>query len=120
MHPAKWDADDCYAEEDAKEDVAEPYPNAANKEPQHVHEEIQASVLRFYFSHPRTKRPQGKHAQLEDLQAEGNADDCYYQPYGSNQILNGNRQSAEDDPNDVAKQFHILCLPLDLIYTVNL
>ena len=45
MHLSEWDADDGDAEYEAVEDVGKPYPDAANEEPQHIHEDAQTAWL---------------------------------------------------------------------------
>ena len=39
VHPSEGDADDDNTEYETVEDVGEPYPDAANEEPQHIHED---------------------------------------------------------------------------------
>ena len=75
MHLSEWDANDGDAEYEAVEDVGEPYPDAAYKEPQHIHEDAQTARLRWLPFHFRTKRPDGQHTQFHALQAKGDADD---------------------------------------------
>ena len=43
MHLSEWDANDGDAEYETVEDVGEPYPDAANEEPQHIHEDAQTA-----------------------------------------------------------------------------
>ena len=45
MHLSEWDANDGDAEYETVEDVGEPYPDAANEEPQHIHEDAQTAWL---------------------------------------------------------------------------
>ena len=75
MHLSEWDADDGDTEYEAVEDVGEPYPDAANEEPQHIHENAQTAWLRLPPFHFCTERPDGQHTQFQTLQAEGDADE---------------------------------------------
>ena len=49
VHHAEWYANECDAEDDAKGDVGQTYPDASDEEPQYVHEKIQTSCLRTRF-----------------------------------------------------------------------
>ena len=102
MHLSPGDADNSDAEKQAVEDVGKANPNAANEEPQHIHEHAQTAGLRLFPLHLRAERPNGQHAQLHALQAEWNADDGYHQNQSSDEILNGSMQSTKDQPNDVS------------------
>ena len=79
MHLSPGDADDSDTEKQAVEDVGKANPDAAHKEPQHIHERAQAAWLRWLPLHLRAERPDGQHAQLHALQAERDADDGYHQ-----------------------------------------
>ena len=102
MHLSEWDADDGDAEYEAVEDVGEPYPDAANEEPQHIHEDAQAAWLRWLPFHFRAERPDGQHTQFQALQAKGDADDGYHQYQSCDEILQGYVQASEYDPDDVS------------------
>ena len=73
MHLSKRNANDGDAKYETIEDVCEPYPDAANEEPQHIHKDAQAAWLRWFPFHLRTERPDGQHTQFQALQAEGDA-----------------------------------------------
>ena len=49
MHLSEWDANDGDAKYETVEDVGEPYPDAANEEPQHIHEDAQTAWLLGFF-----------------------------------------------------------------------
>ena len=102
MHLSEWDANDGDAEYEAVEDVGEPYPDAANEEPQHIHENAQTARLRWLPFHFRTERPDGQHTQLQALQAERDADNRNHQYQSCNEILQGYVQASEYDPDDVS------------------
>ena len=102
MHLSEWDADDGDTEYEAVEDVGEPYPDAANEEPQDIHKNAQTARLRWLPFHFRTKWPDGQHTQLQALQAEGYADDGYHQYQSGDEILQGYVQASEYDPDDVS------------------
>ena len=102
MHLSEWDANDGDAEYETVEDVCEPYPDAANEEPQHIHEDAQAAWLRLPPFHFRAERPDGQHTQLQALQAERYADDGYHQYQSCDEILQGYVQASEYDPDDVS------------------
>ena len=102
MHLSPWDADDGDAEQQAVEDVGETDPDAANEEPQHVHEHAQTAGLRLLPLHLRTERPDGQYAQLHALQTKRDADDGYHQYQSCDEILNGSMQTAKDQPNYIA------------------
>ena len=97
VHLSEWDANDGDAEYEAVEDVGEPYPDAANEEPQHIHEDAQTAWLRWFPFYFRTKRPDGQHTQFHALQAEGDADDGYHQYQACDEILQGYVQASEND-----------------------
>ena len=102
VHLSEWDADDGNTEYETVEDVGEPYPDAANEEPQDIHENAQTAWLwwlPFYF---RTERPDGQHTQFQALQAERDADDGDHQYQSGDEVLQGNMQPSEYDPDDVS------------------
>ena len=102
MHLAPGDADDGDAEQQAIEDVGKTDPDAANEEPQHIHEHAQTARLRLLPLHLRAERPDGQHAQLHALQTERDADDGYHQNQSCDEILNGSMQPAKDQPDDIS------------------
>ena len=59
VHLSEWDANDRDAENEAVENMSETYPNAAHKEPQHIHEYAQTAWLRRLPLHLRAERPDG-------------------------------------------------------------
>ena len=102
MHLSEWDADDGDTEYETVEDVGEPYPDAANEEPQHIHEDAQTAWLRLPPFHFRAEWPDGQHTQFQTLQAEGDADDGYHQYQSCNEILQGYMQASKYDPDNVS------------------
>ena len=99
---AEGNTDDGNAEYEAVEDVCEPYPDAANEEPQHIHEDAQTAWLRLPPFHFRTEWPDGQHTQFQALQAEGDADDGDHQYQSGDEVLQGYVQASEYDPDDVS------------------
>jgi len=106
VHLSEGDANDSDAENEAVENMGEPYPDAAHEEPQHIHEYAQTAGLRWLPLYLRTERPDGQHTQFHALQAKRDADDGYHQNKSSNEILQGNMQPAEDNPDNVAYCLH--------------
>ena len=102
MHLSEWDANDGDAEYEAVEDVGEPYPDAANEEPQDIHENAQTAWLRLPPFHFRAEWPDGQHTQLQALQAERDADNGDHQYQSCDEILQGYVQASEYDPDDVS------------------
>ena len=102
MHLPKRDANDGNTEYETIEDVCEPYPDAANEEPQHIHEDAQAAWLRWLPFHFRAERTDGQHTQFQALQAERDADDGDHQYQFCDEVLQGNMQPSEYDPDDVS------------------
>ena len=102
VHLSEWDANDGDAEYETVEDVCEPYPDAANEEPQHIHEDAQAAWLRWFPFHFRAERPDGQHTQFQALQAKGDADDGDHQYQSCDEILQGYMQTSEYDTDDVS------------------
>ena len=102
MHLSKRDANDGDAKYEAVEDVGEPYPDAANEEPQDIHENAQTARLRLPPFHFCTERPDGQHTQFQALQAEGDADDGYHQYQSGDEVLQGYVQASEYNPDDVS------------------
>ena len=102
MHFSERYANDGDAENEAVEDMGKPNPDATHEEPQHIHEYAQTTWLWWFPLHFRAERPDGQHAQLHALQAEGDADDGDHQNQSGDEILNGNVQPAKDNPDDVS------------------
>ena len=102
MHLSEWDANDGDAKYETVEDVGEPYPDAANEEPQHIHEDAQTAWLRWLPFHFRTERPDGQHTQFQALQAERDADNRNHQYQSCNEILQGYMQASKYDLDDVS------------------
>lgn len=78
---AEGDADDGDVEQHPEEEVRQHDADAAEEEPQNVHQGVEASRFAFRFLDLFTEWPQSQHAQLEYLHAEGDADDGYTQHY---------------------------------------
>ncbi len=102
MHLSEGDAYDGDAENEAVEDMGEPDPDATHEEPQYIHEYAQTTWLRWLPLHFRAERPDGQHTQLHALYAKWYADDGYHQHQPGDEILQGDMQPTEDNPDDVS------------------
>lgn len=102
---AEGDADDGDVEEQSEEDMGEPDPHASHEEPDDVHQGVEASTGGLLHD-LRAKGPQGKHAQFQRLQSEGDADDGDHHRQTAYDILEGDLYAAEYEPNDISKEFH--------------
>ncbi len=102
MHVAEGDADDGDVEEEPEAEMGQTNPEAADEEPQHVHEEVQTACLLRLMLDMGAEGPEGEYAQLDGLQAEGDADDGDEQEQSAQKILDGNLYAAEEYPDDVS------------------
>jgi hypothetical protein len=100
------DADDGDKEECAEKEMAQRNPNTADQDPDHVENNIQASIGPIVSHYFFTERPKSQSCHLDRLQAEGNADDGNHHKDAADQVLNGNKYSAKNEPNDIAEKSH--------------
>ena len=97
---AEGDADDGDVEQAPEEHMREPYPQSADKEPQHVHGSVQTAAGGFLL-HLRAEGPQGQQAELQRLQTKGNTYDGDHHGKTCHKIFNGDFDAAKHKPNDV-------------------
>jgi hypothetical protein len=102
VHLSEGDANNRDAKYETIEDVGEPYPNASDEEPEHIHEHVQTARLWYLSFDVGTKRPNGQHTQFETLQSERDADNRNHQYQSCNEILQGYMQASKYDPDDVS------------------
>jgi len=75
MLAGEGNTNDGNEQQQAKKDVANGHPQTAKEDPEQVHGQGEAATVGTIADHALTKGPEHEHAQLEALQAEGNADD---------------------------------------------
>ena len=98
---AEGDADDGDIEQAAEEYVREPYPDAADEEPQDIHSGVQTAAGGLLL-HLRAKGPQSQESELQRLQTEGDSDDGDHHSQAGHKIFNGDFNAAKHKPNDIA------------------
>ena len=75
MLAGEGNTNDGNEQQQAKKDVANGHPQTAKEDPEQVHGQGEAATVGTIADHALTKGPEHEHAQLEALQAKGNADD---------------------------------------------
>ena len=95
---AKRNTDDGDVKQQAKKQVREHDGQAADKEPDYIHNKRQAPrscvvLYRFFI-----KRQQGHLCQFQRLESERNANDGNHQCETAYQIFNGHKNTAKDKP----------------------
>ena len=98
MLEAEWDADYCHTQYQTQGDVHKGYLYAAQNNPQGVHQDGQAAAVVSVGLHLAAERPQCEATDLEQLHAERNADDCNAEQEAYNPVIEGDDESAQDDP----------------------
>ena len=81
-------------------------PEATTKDPDDVHDQRQATgrcCIAHYFL---TKGPQRQYAQLKALQPKGNTDDGEAKHKATYKVAKGRKESAEDEPDEIAECVH--------------
>lgn len=76
MLQTEGDSDDCAAEDYAKGQMRERYLDATEDDPQHIHNDLQASCGVGLGPHLAAEGPQRKHSQTHNLHTERNTDNC--------------------------------------------
>ena len=98
MLEAEWDADDSHAQDQAEGDVHKGNLNSTKDYPQGVHQDGQAAAVVSVGLHLAAERPQCEATDLEQLHAERDADDCNAEQEAYNPVIEGDDESAQDDP----------------------
>ena len=102
MHFSEWDTDNGDAEDKAIEYMCEANPDATDKEPQYIHKGAQTSWLRLHPFNLGAEWPQSKYAKFEALQTERDAYDGEHQDKSCKEVLEGDVNASEDEPDDVS------------------
>lgn len=99
---APWNAHYSNAEKQPANKVDDGNLPPSQENPDEVHHDGQAARLIRAVHQLMAKRPEGVGAQLEELDAKRNADnaDTHQQPYDV--VYNGDKDTAEDEPEYVA------------------
>ena len=102
MLAGKGNADDSKEQQDAKNDVGQGNPDAATKNPDNIKQQADAAGSLRGAYHLLAKRPECKHPQLKTLQPERNANDSEAKYQATSQIAQRSKESAENQPDDIA------------------
>ena len=100
------DPDDCDAEQQAAEEVAEAGPEAAEDQPQQVERDADAAVGRVGVRHCGTERPKAQQTDLERLQRPRDTDDGAGQRKAAREVADGGFEATENQPDKVSKYLH--------------
>lgn len=106
MLAGERDTDDGNEEQKTKAYMGNRYPEAAEQEPDNIHEGIEAPTGRRRGYRGTAKGPEHKRSELKTLQAEGNANDGETQHRTAYDIAKGCDETAEEEPDDVAERVH--------------
>ena len=92
----------CDAEDEAADEVDEGNLPPAEEYPDEVHHHRYAARFIGAVHQLVAEGPEGVSAQLEELYAKGYADDCDAHQQTDDVVYQGDDDTAEDEPNDVA------------------
>ena len=103
---APGDADDRDAEDQAEDGVENGDFPPAEEDPEEVHHDGEATGFVGFVDQFVAEGPECVAAELEELDAEGDADDrdAHHEPH--KEIHDGDQDAAEDEPEKVADCFH--------------
>ena len=96
-------ADDGDAEYDARHEITETEPEAAQNKPDDIDDRRRSAAAVDDLLTERNERKMGK---LKALQTDGNADDGAAQNDPDDEPGEGRFPTDDDDPNDVSEQLH--------------
>ena len=104
---APGDADDRDAEDQAEDGVENGDFPPAEEDPEEVHHDGEATGFVGFVDQFVAEGPECVAAELEELDAERDADnrDAHHQTH--EKIHDGDQQAAQDEPENVAERFHI-------------
>ena len=106
---AKGDADDCYAADQAENQVDDGYFPPSEQNPDQIHHDRDASGLAGSVDYLTAEGPEGVIGELEELQPEGYADDGDAHQQTHQYIDDGDKQASQNKPEYVSQRFHSLC-----------
>jgi len=106
MLVSERNTDDGDVKQQAKKQVREHDGQAADKEPDYIHNKRQAPrscvvLYRFFI-----KRQQGHLCQFQRLQAEGDTDYCNHQANTGYNVFDGNEYTSENNPDHISQCPH--------------
>ena len=108
MLHAEGDADDGDAEDQPEKEMGQKYPYSPDKKPDDIHEEGKTTATLREVYHLATERPEGQHSEFQGLYPERNSDDRDKQTYAGYKVFQCDEETAEQDPDDISKNFHVL------------
>lgn len=84
-------------------------PKAADKEPNHIHQQRKTPPILRYNHRSMAERKQRQHTQFKDLQSERDPDNRQTHHYTRREIFERNGKTAENDPNHITEKIHDCC-----------
>lgn len=93
------------AQQQPEKQVSQADPEASDEDPDHVHDQAQATARIAVVRHPAAERPKSQHPQLQCLQPERDTDYRNHQQQAGYQIFHRGKQSAADKPDDISQNF---------------
>ena len=110
MLPSKRYANDGDAKENPKKQVGEGNPDAADKNPDDIHQDAEATARAIRRPNLATERPEGEDGKFQRLDAERYADDGNHKDKAGNQIFHRRDEATEEEPDDVAEKIHVISI----------
>ena len=100
--------DDSDAEADTQRQMRQGHLDTTKDNPQHVHNDRQATTCIVLRLNVATKGPQRKHTQAHNLHTKGNTYDCKAQHEATQEVTQRENKAAEDYPNNITDKSPII------------
>ena len=107
VHDAEGKAHDCEAEDEPAHQVDDGDLPPAEEDPDEVHDDGYTAGFAGAVHQFGAEGPEGVGSQLEQLQAEGDADDGDAHQQAHDVVDDGYQDAAQDEPEEVADGVHL-------------
>ena len=108
MLDTEWDAYDGDTEQYSESDMSQGDGYSADKPPDYIHNEIEASVGCRTVKHLCPERHQCYTCEFQCLQSERNTDNCQHHRQARHHIFYSHEKSAKYNPDNIEKQIHTI------------
>jgi hypothetical protein len=99
--------DDSDAEANTQRQVRQRHLNTTKDNPQHVHNNREATACVILRLNVATEGPQRKHSEAHNLHAKRNTDYSQAQQEAAKKVTQRYNKAAEDYPNNITDKFHL-------------
>lgn len=106
MLQAERDSDDRNAKHQPQCKVGQRNPDAADQEPDKIHQERKTTPILLHDHRPMAERQERQRPQFEDLESERDPNDGQTHKDAGQEVFDSDHETAENNPNNISEYIH--------------